>query len=133
MKIPRINYAVISGRLTRDAEVKHLDSGQQRTKLSVAYDTGRMVNGEWKNEPNYIDVTAWGKSAEWCQEGKKGQAVLVSGDLKIRMYDNKKFPEVTGFNLSVQFLDDKPKHHEAQPGDYEKPTQPEIDNDDVPF
>ena len=131
MKIPKISYAVISGRLTRDAEVKHLEDGKQLTKLSVAYDTGRMVGGEWQSEPNYIDVTAWGKSAEWCAGGKKGQAVLVSGDLKIRNYDGKKFPEITGFNLSVQFLDEKAK----QPEDMSQHNQviEKVEQDDVPF
>ena len=55
-----INIVVISGNLTRDAEVRS-SSSTEVVKFTVAVNgRQRNPNGEWEDRPNYIDCTAFG-------------------------------------------------------------------------
>ena len=86
------NRVILMGNLTRDAEVRHLPSG-----IPVA-DIGLAVNdryqdkqsGEWVDRPNFIDCTAFGKSAESIDRFfKKGSAILIEGKLRFEQWDDK--------------------------------------------
>ncbi len=79
-----INRVMITGRLTRDPETKYLSSGTAVTNLSVAVNRRYQdKSGEWRDDTSFIDVEAWGKSAERIAEsGRKGQPVYVEGRLK---------------------------------------------------
>jgi single-strand DNA-binding protein len=79
-----INKVLITGRLTRDPETKYLPSGMAVTTLGVAVNRRfQDKSGEWRDDTCFIDVEAWGKTAERCAETlKKGQPVFVEGRLK---------------------------------------------------
>ena len=73
----------IVGNVGRDPEMRYTPNGQAVTSFSVA--TSRKYtsnNGEKVEETCWFRVTAWGKSAETCnQYVKKGMKVLVEGRL----------------------------------------------------
>jgi single-strand DNA-binding protein len=78
-----IARATISGRFTRDPELRHTAGGTSVMNARLAFESGRKVNGEWVNEPNYIDVTAFGNRAEfYASRLEKGSLVFVEGRLK---------------------------------------------------
>lgn len=78
-----VNLVFMMGNLTRDPEMKYTPGGMAVCDLSLAlnYTTGK---GEQKKEEvSYIDVTAFGKSAENAAEYlKKGRAVIIQGRLQ---------------------------------------------------
>jgi single-strand DNA-binding protein len=89
MSASNINVVVISGNLTRDPELRHLDSGTAVCKLRVAVNTRRKTqSGEWVDKPNYFDVTVWGGRGESCAEYlNKGSRVTIEGRLDWREWE----------------------------------------------
>jgi single-strand DNA-binding protein len=76
------NTITITGRLTRDPELKYSQAGQAYTKFSFAHNTGKKENGEWVNTAMFLDGTIFGKQAETlADKGKKGMDILVTGRL----------------------------------------------------
>lgn len=78
-----MNSINLTGRLTKDPEVRQLESGTTVCQLRLAVDgLGR------NNEVGYIDVASFGNSAKAAGETlTKGWLVGVSGRLEYRTYD----------------------------------------------
>jgi len=137
---------IISGRLTRDVELRYLQNGTPVAKLSLAFNRNYQKNGEWQQETGYIDVVVWSKRGEQCAEYlHKGSPVLVEGYLKTHSYvdkneQNRKVTEIV--SSKVSFLEkesyDSNSNEEFQPSDNsgkKNTSQPvaEVTDDDVPF
>ncbi len=74
---------IIAGNVGRDAEMRYTPSGQAVTSFSIASNRQYTAsNGEQVKETLWFRVSAWGKTAEICnQYVKKGMKVLVEGRL----------------------------------------------------
>ncbi|MDR1211590.1 MAG: single-stranded DNA-binding protein [Spirochaetaceae bacterium] len=78
-----INRALLSGRLTRDAELKYTAGGQAVCKFSVAVNRRRKNGDQWVDEPNFFDVVLWGRQGEVLNQYLvKGKTVTVDGELR---------------------------------------------------
>lgn len=78
-----LSVAVIVGRLTRDAELKYIPSGQAICKFSVATSTRVKKGDQWIDESSYWNVDLWGKRAEAVSQYLiKGKLVAVQGDMR---------------------------------------------------
>ena len=80
-----INKAIISGNLTRDAEVRSTQGGMAIASFGVAVNDRRknQQTGEWEDVPNFIDCTMFGKRAEALSQFlTKGTKVTVEGKLR---------------------------------------------------
>ena len=92
VRLPKINVVVVSGRVTRDAELFFTQSGA--AKLTVPIAVNRSVkdpkSGEWKDEAFFIDCIAWKELAERSKDkAKKGAPLVVEGRLQGRKYVDK--------------------------------------------
>lgn len=78
------NRVVLMGNVTRDIELKYLQSGTAVTEIGMAMNDRRKTqSGEWVDEPVFVDVTLWGRTAEIASEYlSKGAPVLIEGRLK---------------------------------------------------
>ncbi|MCB2156998.1 single-stranded DNA-binding protein [bacterium] len=83
-----LNKVLLIGNLTRDPETRFLQSGSQVCKLGLASNRRwRGRDGNQGEETLFIDVDAWGKTAELCgQYLRKGSQILVEGRLKMDQY-----------------------------------------------
>jgi single-strand DNA-binding protein len=74
---------IIVGNVGRDPEMRYTPSGQAVTSFSVATNRQYTNNsGESVKETIWFRVSAWGKTAEICNQYlKKGSKVLVEGRL----------------------------------------------------
>jgi len=104
-----INRVVMTGNLTRDPELRSLQSGMSVCSLRIACNTRRKgASGEWEDKPNYFDVTVWGAQGENCARFlAKGRPVALDGRLEWREYqtqDGQKRQAVDIIADSVQFL-----------------------------
>lgn len=77
------------GNLTRDPELRAIPSGQQVASFSLAVNRSwKNASGEQQEAVDYIDCNVWGKPAEIItQYTKKGSAILVSGRLQQRSWE----------------------------------------------
>ncbi len=84
-----MNRVLLTGRLTRDPELRTLASGKSVTQFSVA--TNEYRGGAEKSE--YHNIVTWDRLAEICgQYLGKGQLVAIEGRLQTRQWeDDKKF------------------------------------------
>lgn len=109
MAASNVNVVVITGNLTRDPELRHLNSGTAVCKLRVAVNTRRKdQSGNWVDKPNFFDVTVWGAQGENCSNYlSKGRPVAIEGRLEWREWDDQngnKRQNVEIIANSVQFL-----------------------------
>ena len=80
-----VNRVLLTGRLTRDPEMRSLPSGKVVTQFSVA--TNDYRGGEEK--PEYHDIVTWDRLAEICgQYLGKGQLVALEGRLQTRRWED---------------------------------------------
>ena len=89
LKFPRINTLTVSGRLTRDGELRYLPSGTAVFHCSIAIDDGywdKQAN-QWVDQPIYLDLDIWGAQGEKLSNTlRKGSPIIVEGRLKQRAY-----------------------------------------------
>lgn len=84
-----LNRVLLIGRLTKNPEIRFFPSGTQITVFSIAYNRKYKVNDEWKEEPHYFDVEAYGQLAErLARDLAKGYQVLVEGRLAQQRWEN---------------------------------------------
>ena len=84
-----LNRIIIMGRLTRDPELRHTQSGTAVASFSLAVDRDfKSQNGE--KETDFIDVVAWRNSAEFVSRYfTKGRMAVVEGRLQSRKYTDR--------------------------------------------
>ena len=81
-----MNKVVLTGRLTRDPELRSLASGKTVTQFGIATNAYR-ANGQEKSE--FHNVVTWDRLAEICgQYLGKGQQVAIEGRLQTRQWDD---------------------------------------------
>ena len=81
-----MNKVLLTGRLTRDPELRSLASGKTVTQFGIATNAYR-TNGQEKAE--FHNVVAWDRLAEICgQYLGKGQQVAIEGRLQTRSWDD---------------------------------------------
>ena len=81
-----MNKVLLTGRLTRDPELRVLASGKNVTTFSVA--TNEYV-GNGKEKAEFHSVVAWDRLADICASYLgKGAMVAVEGRLQTRQWDD---------------------------------------------
>jgi single-strand DNA-binding protein len=110
VKLASVNKVMMSGRLTRDPELRYTPSGTAVTSFAVASSRSyKGQDGEWKQLVAFVNVVVWGKLAVLVNEYlKKGSAVFVEGRLNSRSWetdDGQKRSVLEVRGERVQFLD----------------------------
>jgi single-strand DNA-binding protein len=84
------NRVILMGNLTRDVELKYLQSGTAVAEIGLAVNNRRKnQSGEWVEEPVFVDITLWGRTAEVASEYlSKGSSVLIEGRLKYDTWES---------------------------------------------
>lgn len=84
-----LNQIVLMGRLTRDPELRHTQSGLSVASFTIAVDRDYGQNGEEK-QTDFIDIVAWRNTAEFVSKYfAKGRMAVVNGRLQIRDWTDK--------------------------------------------
>ena len=110
--MPALNRVQLIGRLGKDPESKFTPTGKKVTHFSVAVSNRwKSKEGDAKEYTEWVNVEAWGRLGEVCQEYlKKGSLVYLEGRLKTDKYEdkgeNRYFSKVVA--LTMQMLDRKP-------------------------
>lgn len=106
------NKVVLVGNLTRDIELKYLQSGTAIGSTAIA--TSRKFkgsDGSQKDEVCFVDISAFGRTAEVMNQYlKKGSKVLVDGRLKLDQWQDQNGNKRSKHSViieSMQMLDSK--------------------------
>lgn len=83
-----INRVVLTGGLTRDPELRHTPDGTPVVTMRLGFTTVHLVEGEWRERPNYIDVETWATQAENAAKYlARGSQIAVDGRLQWSEYE----------------------------------------------
>lgn len=106
-----MNKVILTGRLTKDVDVKYTQNGKCVALFSMA------VNGFKKEDVYFFNIVAWNKTAELCGNYlTKGSKVLIEGQLTTRSYEDNSGSKKTVTEIiasNVEFLESK-KQNEQQ-------------------
>ena len=123
--MPALNRVQLIGRLGKDPESKFTPTGKKVAHFSVAVSNRwKNTEGESREYTEWVNVEAWGRLGEVCQEYlKKGSLVYIEGRLKTDRYENegetRYFTKVVG--LAMQMLDRKPNEEPETTVDEDAP------------
>ena len=79
-----LNRIILMGRLTRDPELRHTQSGTAVASFTLAVDRDFKGN-DGEKATDFIDIVAWRNSAEFVSKYfTKGRMAVVEGRLQIR-------------------------------------------------
>ena len=83
------NRVILVGNLTRDPELRYIQSGTAVTEVGLAVnDRRKTASGEWVEETTFVDITVWGRQAETvCEYLTKGSSALFEGRLKLDSWE----------------------------------------------
>jgi len=83
-----VNKVLLTGRLTRDPEMRALASGKHVTQFSVAT---HEYAGNGKERPEFHNIVTWDRLAEICGRYLgKGQQVAIEGRIQTRTWDDER-------------------------------------------
>lgn len=116
-----INSVNVTGRLTRDPELRTTSGGKSACSFSLAVQK-RYKSPDDTTEADFFDVVAWNKDADYVVNYcSKGQLVGVTGRLQTRKYTasdgtEKKIVEIVAENVSglERKKVDAPAQHESE-------------------
>src|SRR5215213_9072186 len=99
-----VNKVILIGNATRDAELRHSQTGKPASNLRLA--TNRSVKGE--EETQFHTIVCWDRLAETTAEYvKKGDPLYVEGRLQYRSFQDEEGKECGSCEIvadDVQFL-----------------------------
>lgn len=102
-----MNNAILSGRLTRDPEIRYTVDNLAIASFTLAVD--RLPKRDGTKEADFISVKIFGKQAESCEKHTgKGLRVIVIGRIQTGSYTNKEGNKVYTTEViadRVEFLD----------------------------
>lgn len=136
MRTPRINKAMLAGRLGQSPEVKELEDGRKLAIFSIATNEGwkDRKTGEWVDKTVWHNIRLWGKAAENAINAglDKGDFIIIDGKIAVDTWEHdgqkrsKTFVEAS-VGSQLQILNQKSK----EAGDVVSENAPE--DDDLPF
>ena len=140
-----LNVVAIMGRMVKDPELKTTNSGKSVCSFRIANDSG-YKDASGQSQTNWLDVTAWGKTAEFvCKYFPKGALIAIEGRLQSRNYqdksgNNRNAVEVVVNNVSFAGNKEKPAQSQnvanravSAPVAANNEYEPIEDDGDLPF
>ena len=86
-----LNKVMLMGNITRDIELKHIQSNQAVATIGLALNRSwKTPDGEKREEVTFVDCEAWGRTAEViAQYFSKGKPIMIEGRLKLDTWQDK--------------------------------------------
>ena len=105
-----MNAIAITGRITKDPELRSTSSGKDVTSFVVAVDRPGV-----RDTTDFINCVAWEQSARYLTTyGGKGRMVAVTGKLTQRDWEDKNGQRRTTYEVlcdRVELIDSKPRQN----------------------
>lgn len=134
LNMPRINNVIISGRLTRDIDLRYTANGTPVATIGLASDRRyKDADNNWQDETTFLRVVAWSQLAERAAENlKKGSPVLIEGRLQSRQWQDKNDNQRTTIEIVASRIQSLEREVSEEVEEEETPETQE-EEDDIPF
>ena len=85
-----LNKIILMGRLTRDPELRHTQSGVSVASFTLAVDRDFKDRSTGEKSTDFIDIVAWRQTGEFVSKYfTKGRMAVVEGRLQMRDWTDK--------------------------------------------
>lgn len=124
-----MNKVVLMGRLTKDPELRQTRGEDPKSVASFSIAVARRYK---KDETDFFDCTAWGKTADMIEKyWRKGMKALVAGRIQTDSYENKEGKKVKKIFVVVDDIEfcEKKETQEQAPAKEWTPAG----NDELPW
>jgi single-strand DNA-binding protein len=135
--VSNINSVIISGRLTRDPELRHTPSGNPVVSVGLA---SERYNKDDAENPyvGFFEIEAWGKYAELvARKAQKGDKVTVEGRLNFNSWEAEDGSKRSKVFITANQLEGEWLYRPADGGQTSIATDAPADgaaaDDDIPF
>lgn len=116
-----INRVVLTGRLTRDLELRRTQSGTSVVSFTLAVD--RNFKKEGQPEADFINCVAWNRQADtMAQYLHRGSLIGVDGRLQTRNYENQQGQRVYITEVLVESFTFLESRNQSQAQEQWSPT-----------
>lgn len=114
-----MNSVNLTGRFTRDPEVKYTDGGTSVARFTLAVD--RRFKQENGPQADFISCVAFGKTAEFIEKWfRKGNKLELTGRIQTGSYENKEGTRIYTTDVvaeNVGFAESKAASQGKEPSD----------------
>ena len=137
LRLPEQNTVLLTGRLTRDPELKYTANGTAMCRFGLAVNRRYKdpKSGEWKDDTTFVNCVIWREAGERVGKAvKKGTPVHVEGRLRSYEYQDKEGSKRSGIEVEarrVQILEKASSTGSSGAGEPEPSSGAEIE--EVPF
>lgn len=101
-----MNVVALVGNLTRDIEVRYLQSGTAVADAGLAVNDRVKKGGDWVDSVSFFDLTLWGRTAEVAAEyAGKGTKVAITGKLMQESWSDESGNKRSKVKIVVDRLD----------------------------
>jgi single-strand DNA-binding protein len=125
-----MNKVLLTGRITRDPEVRYLSNGTPTVSFSIAVDrTTRDQNGQ--RQADFINCVAWNQQADFISRYiKKGNMLGVVGRISTRSYQGQDGQTHYVTEVTVEQVEGLSSRtdSQAQPESYQQNQAPSFNN-----
>lgn len=143
-----MNNVGLTGRITKDLELKYTQNGKAYCRFTLAVDRGLSKEKKQEAEANgqptvdFINCVAWGKVAETINKyTAKGKKILVNGSIETGSYTvqdgSKRYTTDVLVNRAeiLEFADNNNvNNQDTRPfGQFDEMPYQEASNEDIPF
>lgn len=143
-----MNNVGLTGRITKDLELKYTQNGKAYCRFTLAVDRGLSKEKKQEAEANgqptadFISCLAWGKVAETLSKyTAKGKKILVNGSIETGSYTmqdgSKRYTTDVLVNRIeiLEFVDNNNvNNQDTRPfGQFDDMSYQEATNEDIPF
>ena len=139
-----INVLVVTGRVTRDAEMRYAQNGTAILAFGVAVNDSYLdkQTNEWKERANYVDCVVFGEHATRIQHRvTKGTSVTIHGHIRYSQWERdgqkrSKIECVVDHMVMHKTRQTGTATQAQQQPTYSAPPQvpaPEVYDEDIPF
>ena len=98
-----MNKAILTGRLTRDCEVRYSNEDVTKAVARFTLAVDRRFKREGEPSADFINCVAFGKSAEFCEKYfRQGMKVEVCGRIQTGSYTNREGQKVYTTDIIVE-------------------------------
>ena len=134
-----VNKVILIGNLSKDPEVRYLDSGVAVANFSLATtESYRNKEGERVNQTEWHNIVLWRGLAEVAEKWlKKGSSIYIEGKIRNRKWEDKEgnsryTTEILGDNMTMLGKkEDNPS--QSTTNSSEESVAQEEKGDDLPF
>lgn len=131
-----LNRIIIMGRLTRDPELRHTNTGTPVASFALAVERDFKDKSTGQRITDFIDVVAWNRTGEFAARYfQKGSMAAVEGQLQMRDWTDKNGNKRRSAEVvadSIYFCESR-KTDQSAPAQSEQEFEELNDDGELPF